>query len=413
MISRPLRLAALTGALALAPAATATASITLGSTGQPANSNASACGTGRVIAQASSDPSTPVGVPTLGGMITQWQMSTIGSSPGSPVTFVVLRPGSGGNYAVVATDTRTLPNPSPTNGVATFDLASPIAVAGGETLGLYTNSASGPVCYWHDGSTPSADTLAALNAGNPPAGGQTLSPAMANSPPGYTMNLAATLVIDQDAGVSAAAVPSSASLGSVVLLGWSVTSAGPNGGAITFTDDVPAGLTVQSALSGSGTCGTAGQHVTCTIGGLAPGQSAPVDVLVTPVMAGSYADTASVSTSAGVDDPNPGNNTASVTLMVRDPTTCTVPPLAATPLVVAERVLGLLGCRVARVSSRHSRTFPRRTVIATAPGAGVYAAGTTVNLTISSGPPAPPRSHRRATRHSRHQAAKRTRSKLR
>jgi hypothetical protein len=177
-------------ALALALTFTGAAqATTLGTTTQPALSVSEPCVPTRVIAQATSDSSVPYSVPAT-GTITQWQKNTVSDTPGAPVTLVVLRP-AGAGFTVVGVDARTVPNPLPAGGVATYVLATPIAVQAGDTFGLYAGT---PVrCYWHGGSTPLAATVAVLNAPSAPAPNQTLSRAMGgDSPAGYTMRLAAT-----------------------------------------------------------------------------------------------------------------------------------------------------------------------------------------------------------------------------
>jgi hypothetical protein len=168
--------------------ASAAQAATLGSAVQPPGSAPNGCPPNSVIAQSTSDPSTPYSVPGA-GTITEWQTNTALATPGSPVTLVVLKP-AGADFTVVGTDSRTI---SAAGSIATFLLATPINVSGGETLGLYTNGAP-VVCYWNGGSTPTGNTLAGLVAGSPPASGQTLSRATTDSPPGYTMNLAARFV---------------------------------------------------------------------------------------------------------------------------------------------------------------------------------------------------------------------------
>jgi hypothetical protein len=180
---------ALATALTFAAAAQAT---TLGTTTQPTGSSPSGCGTNGVINQLTSAPSTPYEVPGT-GTITQWQTDT-GSgpdTPGFPVKFVVLRPTSPDAYSVVAVDARTIPSPLPAGNIATFSLSTPIAVQAGDTLGLYTNSNLGAVCYWNGGSTPLGDSLAELDTVSAPTSGQALA-ITDDSGGGYTMNLAAT-----------------------------------------------------------------------------------------------------------------------------------------------------------------------------------------------------------------------------
>jgi|tagenome__1003787_1003787.scaffolds.fasta_scaffold20925860_2 hypothetical protein len=190
------RLSGLTLVIALAIAAPASADVTLGSAAVPAGSifdAASGDPADQVIAQLTDNPANPYLVPST-GQITQWQVNTSGSAiPGDPVTFVVLKPASGGSFTVVGVDARTLPSPLPSGGVATFPLTAPIAVTAGETLGLFSDSINS---YWHDGSIPTASTLVALSAPTAPAVTQTLTQRsdFPISPSGYTMNLAANFV---------------------------------------------------------------------------------------------------------------------------------------------------------------------------------------------------------------------------
>jgi hypothetical protein len=186
-------LSSLTLALGLALAGTAAADTTLGSTAIPSGSSPGlGCGINQAIAQFTDNPSTPYFVPGA-GKITQWQINTTTATPGGSVTFVVLKPASGGSFTVVGADARTLPSPLPSGNVATFPLAAPIAVTAGNTLGLYTGAA---VCYWHGGSVPAASTLVALDEPTPPAPNQTLAQRSSDpiSPASYTMNVAATFV---------------------------------------------------------------------------------------------------------------------------------------------------------------------------------------------------------------------------
>jgi uncharacterized repeat protein (TIGR01451 family) len=377
-------------ALALAPGASA--DVTIGSTAIPAGSSAASCGDARVWAPVTSDPTIPYDVPASGGTITAWQTSTTGVLPadaGAPVTFLVLRPAGAGDYDVLATDARTLPNPLPASGIASYTLPAPVPVRGGDALGLFTNNASaGAVCFHFGGSTPLASRLTALDEPVVPAAGQRLSRQMPDSDPGYMLNLAATVNTDQDAAVATSASPAAVTLGNVALLASTVRNNGPAPGPITFTDTVPAGLTIESALAGSGACTTSGQQVTCTVS-LAPGQAAPVNIVVRPTAVKTYANVVAVSPAPGGTETNPANNTASATLAVGPaPVTpkCIVPSLKRTPQSVAKRVLKLLGCKVGKTKRAHSKSIAKGLVVKTAPKPGTYAAGKTVKLTVSSGP---------------------------
>jgi hypothetical protein len=324
--------------LLLAIPAAASADVSLGTTTQPAGSSPDPC-FNSVIGQLTSDASTPYMVPAGGGEITAWQTNTTQATAGEPLTFIVLKPLAGLTYSVVATDAENLPNPLPANNVASFTLAKPIAVSGGETLGLYPASSSGPACYGSLGSTPQGDSLIALGNGAQPDQGQTLAEVTTGTPTSggeFTLNLAATLDNEQDVGVTTSTPLTGASAGNPTLLASTVSNIGPVSAPITFTDIIPAGLQIDSTAAGSGSCSNSAQQVTCTITGLAPGQSAPVDIVVTPNTAGSYVNTVSVTPSSGITDPNSANNIASAVLAVAAPAApptakCIVPALKGIP----------------------------------------------------------------------------------
>ena len=183
-------LAGLTAAFAAALAGVANADTTLGSLAMPAGSSSRDCNN-QVIAQLTSDPSTPYTVPSSPvGPLTRWQVNTTGSSASTPVTLVVLRSTDAINYTVVGADTQAIPSSAPGN-IATFSVPSPIAVSGGDTLALYSPGTTFS-CYFRDGATPAADMLISLDTGATPVVGQGLT-RDDTSPPGYTLNLAATL----------------------------------------------------------------------------------------------------------------------------------------------------------------------------------------------------------------------------
>jgi hypothetical protein len=387
MKMRAFSIAGLASLLFLAYAATASAS-TLGITAQPNPSSPNSCTEPPLVGQATSAASTPYTVPAGGGTITQWQTVTTDDVAGSSLEFVVLRPVSGG-YTVVGVDTETLPSPLPVGGVASFTVATPIAVDAGDTFALYSSEA-GDVCYFTGGSTPAGDTLNALDDSSlPPSVGQTVAPTgPGSSPGGYTLNLAATLVQTEDVGVTTTAGPSGAAAGRPALLSSTVTNGGPGTDPVTFVDHVPAGLQINSATAGDGTCSTSGQTVTCTISGLPAGQNVPVDVVVTPTAAGKYANGVTVALRASLTDPNSANNTASATLEVGPAApnpTCLVPKLKNTPSSVAKTVLKDLGCKV-KLKRSHSSAVPKGLVIKTKPGKGRYSYRKAVTLVVSSGP---------------------------
>jgi hypothetical protein len=386
--------------VALIGASMADANVHLGSVVQPAGSSATSCLTEFVIVEAASDPSVPYAAPPGERKLTQWEVSTTHGTAGAAVTLVILRPAAG-SYDVVATDTEVLPSPLPADGVASFRPASPIAVGGGEVLGLYSSTPGGVDCFFAGGTTSAGGSAAALAAPVPPAPGQTLPVVLPPSSGGVILNVAATLHGDQDVGVTTAASPANVTVGALALLRSTVTNHGPESDPVAFTDTVPAGLTVDSVFAGPNRCATAGQTVTCTIDGLAPGQSAPVSILVTPTAAGSFLNDVSVAPQAGTADPVSGDDSAAARLDVapppasgptppgerKTPRACVVPNLRRLLLATVKRLLGPLGCKAGKVRHAHNRKIARGKVIRTTPKRGTYSAGRRIGLVVSSGPP--------------------------
>ena len=188
MVRRVRLITALAGAtsLLLLSATSAGADTTLGSISVPSGSTPGTC-EGAVIAETQSDPSTPYTVPSA-GTITSWRVAGLGS-PGTPITLVVLKNTGGLNYSVVGADTHTVPNP--VTDVLSFTVGSPIAVSGGEILGVYEPD-NHFVCYFHDGATPLTDALIALETPSTPSAGQSLLESDASGG-GFRLNLEATL----------------------------------------------------------------------------------------------------------------------------------------------------------------------------------------------------------------------------
>jgi hypothetical protein len=162
---------------------------TLGITSQPDGSFAATCGPPAAIAQHASDPNTTYSVPGP-GTITQWQTVSSVDDPGDSLTLLVLKPAGASSYTVVGTDTRSIDDPAPD--VSTFTLSAPIAVSGGETLGLWTPGDAS--CFFSGGDTPPVNNLQALGASSEPTSGQTLNQLGTISPSGFTTNVAANFV---------------------------------------------------------------------------------------------------------------------------------------------------------------------------------------------------------------------------
>lgn len=365
--------------------------LTLGTTTIPSGASPSGCPAGGTfLVQNATDSAYQYSVPSPGGAITSWSTNTVSATVETPLTFLVLQP-SGGGYKVVGFDNETLPNPLPASGVATFSLAAPIAVSEGDLLGLY-GSVSTVACFFQGGTIPAADTIAATLPASAPTVGTLYTPSAGDSAvPKIILNVSAELAQTEDVGITGGAMPASITAGGASEYAFTVSNGGIASGPITFTDAVPSGLTILSAVAGSGSCSTLGPTVTCTISSLKPGTRAPVSIIVSAPTAGKYADAATVSSS--LEDPNPANNVASATLTVNAPptppaATCKTIQLAGAPLAIAKLVIPALNCTVGKVTSKASKTVHKGLVISTSPGAGAtLAAGSAVNIVVSSGPP--------------------------
>jgi uncharacterized repeat protein (TIGR01451 family) len=109
--------------------------------------------------------------------------------------------------------------------------------------------------------------------------------------------------------------PSTVSEGGTVTYVVTVTNNGPDAAANVVVTDTVTGGTLVSATPSQGTCTTAANVATCPIGNLASGASASVTIVATAPTAGTpVADTAAATSSTA--DPNPANNTATVTTTV-------------------------------------------------------------------------------------------------
>jgi uncharacterized repeat protein (TIGR01451 family) len=361
--------------------------LTLGTTTFPSGAKAGGCMSGFFV-QTATDSSYQYEVPSGGGQISSWSASTSEAAPGTPLTLLLLRH-SGTGYKVVGFDSETLPNPLPVSGIATFNISSPITVTGEEVLGLYSSAAT-VACYFSGGTIPAADTISAQLPAGPPSVGTVYTPTVANAP-GFLINVSAELTQSLDAGIAGSAAPATVTAGGAAEYAFTVSNSGVSTAPVTFTDAVPGGLTILSAVAGSGICSTAGPTVTCTISGLHPGSSAPVSIIVSAPTAGKYADAATVA--ASLTDPNPANNVAVATLTVNappapPPAACKTIALGGYPLSLAKLVIPALNCTVGKVTSKASKTVHKGLVISTSPGAGAtLAAGSAVNIVTSSGPP--------------------------
>lgn len=199
---------------------------TLGVTAPPVGSSPGPCSGSvpgpNIYGVNADDPSTPYFVPAGGGQITQWQTYTAGDTPGSSLTFAVLRPAGVGSYTVVGADTEVLPNPLPSSNIASFTLSAPIQVAAGDSLALSVSADE--ACFFYGGSVPTDDTLFDAMGVYPAVTGETVTVAGGLGPD--ALNVAATLSRNQDAGVQTSVFPSSTDNSGAALLRSVVTMSG-------------------------------------------------------------------------------------------------------------------------------------------------------------------------------------------
>jgi hypothetical protein len=370
---------ACTAGLALCGSASASASVvTLGET---ASGSGTLCHAGDFYTVAS--PATPsYTIPAGGGAIDKWSTATFGGSAGAPITLLVLEPTEGGSpYQLVAFDTESLPTAFQLDNQTTFTPASPIEVPAGAVLGLWS-SAGTEECSFAD----AADTITSGTSPAPVDGATYTGFSGGHS----ALNVSADLVQGVDAGLTLAAPPASTTAGAVAAFNFSLTNAGPSSDRTAFSDTVPKGLSIVAAITGSGSCSTSGQVVTCTTESIAPGSKIPISILARTSVPGSFADTASVASST-LADPNSANNLASAHLTVTPAPaaarSCRVVSLKGLALRTAKALLRDLSCAIGKVSKKSSKTVPKGDVISTSPGSGSRPAGTKVAIVESSGKP--------------------------
>jgi uncharacterized repeat protein (TIGR01451 family) len=98
--------------------------------------------------------------------------------------------------------------------------------------------------------------------------------------------------------------------GGTLTYNLAVQNNGPSGATdVTLTDSLPASFVYESATPSQGTCNEASGLVSCSLGAVANGASATVQIAVTPQAVGTFTNTASVQTTA--IDLVPGNDDAS------------------------------------------------------------------------------------------------------
>jgi hypothetical protein len=362
---------------------------TLGNTTMPIGSTAAPCtdaGSDPVDAlQVWNDADYAYTVPAGGGAITSWSFNTAGATPGTPYGLIVAQPSGDGSYTVVGTDNEVVPlSPPP---VASFPLAAPILVQGGDVIGVVVAPTFASDCGWTGGPLTGSD-LTDLAAGDQTVGGSLTSE---GSQADELLNVSVNLEQDEDVAVTQQALPGSIVAGGESVFLLSVTNGGPASVPVNLEDAVPTGLTIDSVDAGAGSCTISGQDISCTL----PSAPASVAVVVSATSAGDYGNAAAVSTS--LPDPNPANNVSSATLDVAALQACHLFSLTGLTLADAKTVIRAMGCNVGSIKTKSSKSVPKGSVISISPGSGrTVAIDTNIAIVVSSGEPKkkPTLSHR-------------------
>ena len=362
--------------LATFAASASAGATTLGNTTPPAGSSPFDC-TGvpetEDLFQTATDSSYDYVVPAGGGTITSWSFNTVGAAPGTPYGLVVASP----SFTVIGSDVETVPTSAPS--IQTYTLSTPIQVQAGDLIGNVIEPTANATCYWHLGAVTPSDTVE-LTSGSPTAG-TVLTPVITAA--GFVTNISVNLATSEDISLTQQALPTKITAGSDSALMLNIASAGQDQAPVTVTDAVPAGLKIQGVSAGAGTCTVSGQNISCTVSGT----PASIAVIVSAAKTGSYTNTAKASSVA--TDPNPSNNSSSVTLTVAasGASSCHVVSLRKVALAQAKTVIRALGCRVGKVTAKRSESIPKGEVISTKPGHGKKPPGTKVAIVYSSGKP--------------------------
>ncbi|WP_191621224.1 DUF11 domain-containing protein [Marinihelvus fidelis] len=118
-----------------------------------------------------------------------------------------------------------------------------------------------------------------------------------------------------DLSVSKSASPDPVTVGDTLTYTLTVSNAGPDDAPdVSVTDMLSGDVTFQSASASQGSCQHSAGTVSCALGTIANGASATATIMVVPQVAGELSNTASVN--AASNDPNPDDNSDTVTTTV-------------------------------------------------------------------------------------------------
>ena len=220
--------------------------------------------------------------------------------------------------------------PNPATGVTVVDgLPSTVTYVSSSTPAPGTTSYSGGVVTGNLGTIASGGTTTVTidvkpNAATPP-GVFLVNTASISSNEGSTNGLTSatastTVIASADLALaittSPPTPPGTDLLGEVLTYTITVSNKGPSAASnVVVTDNLPAGLTFDSATTSRGIVTQNGQLVTATINSLPANTTATITIMVTPTVLGMVTNT--VSLTSDTPDPVPANNApVSVTTLV-------------------------------------------------------------------------------------------------
>jgi uncharacterized repeat protein (TIGR01451 family) len=236
--------------------------------------------------------------------------------PGQTVTYTIVAGNAGPSDAPGATVTDAFP-------AALTGVTWTCVPAGGATC---TPSGSGDIndtVNLPAGGTATYTAMGTIDAGatGTLSNTATVAPAGGIGDPNPGNNSATdtdTLTPPTDLGITKADSADPVSPGDPLTYTLTITNAGPwDSASVTATDVLPPGVTFVSSNPPAPICNLAGATLTCGLGPLAAGANATVtiDVTVNPSGGGVLVNTATVSGST--TDPNPADNTASASTVVK------------------------------------------------------------------------------------------------
>jgi uncharacterized repeat protein (TIGR01451 family) len=271
---------------------------------------------------------------------------------GAPISYVITVSNAGPSAAHGAAFTDDLPSGisqitatcAPAGGGA---LCGSLSITGTRVQGsAFQLPAGGSIAVTVTGIAPTTGTLVDVARVAPPAG--TEDSDQANNAATTTTTVTPAPLRTADVSISKTAAEN-VTAGTSIVYTLAISNAGPStADGVTFTDDLPAGLSNITATcasaAGGAVCGplsVTGLHVQGSASALPAGGSITVTVTGIAPGSGTLVNVAHLSLPAGVDDPNPANNTASATTTIT-PAPTAVPALSpvALALLVAAFLLG-------------------------------------------------------------------------